>query len=164
MPARVFISYSRKDERYKNEVVQQLRVLERQGLLSTWSDEQIATGSQWHDELIRELEAATVVVLLVTANFLTSDFILREEVPRALKAHKNLRIVPTLCRPCAWEAIDWLHSSPTSPGRSLDKSALRFSMLHLLPARSHRRWAMLSKARSGNCSQVEKERAILNPP
>lgn len=108
MPARVFISYSRRDERYKNEVVQQLRVLERQGLLSTWSDEQIAAGSRWHEELIRELEAATVVVLLVTANFLTSDFILREEVPRALKAHKNLKIVPTLCRPCAWEAIDWL--------------------------------------------------------
>jgi hypothetical protein len=110
MSARVFISYAHQDAQYKDKVLQQLRVLETQGLLATWSDDRIAPGNDWYDELTRELNAASIVVLLITANFLTSKFILNEEVPRAFENRRDsgLRIVPVLCRPCAWEAVDWL--------------------------------------------------------
>ena len=111
MPARVFVSYSRQDVLYKDKVLQQLRVLERQGLVATWSDDRISPGSDWHKELTEQLDGASIVVLLITANFLTSDFILNEEVPRAFEKRREagLQIIPVLCRPCAWDMVDWLN-------------------------------------------------------
>ncbi|TMQ08582.1 MAG: toll/interleukin-1 receptor domain-containing protein [Deltaproteobacteria bacterium] len=111
MPARVFVSYSRRDAQYKDKVLKQLGVLETQGLVATWSDDRIRVGNPWYEELTNELKAANIVVLLITANFLTSDFILKEEIPRAFENQREAgaRIVPVLCRPCAWETVDWLN-------------------------------------------------------
>lgn len=110
MPTRVFISYSRHDTEYKDQLVRQLMVLERQGLLATWSDERIELGEDWHSEVLNMLNSASVVILLITASFLTSEFILGEEVPRALEKGREsgLKVVPVYCRPCAWEAVPWL--------------------------------------------------------
>src|ERR1700692_1796339 len=109
-PTRVFISYSRHDREYKDQLVRQLMVLERQGLLATWSDERIELGADWHSELLDALSSVSVVILLITANFLTSEFILREEVPRALEQRRasGVKVIPVYCRPCAWEAVPWL--------------------------------------------------------
>jgi acyl carrier protein len=110
MPTSVFISYSRHDTEYKDQLVRQLMVLERQGLLATWSDERIGLGGDWYSEVVNMMSSASVVILLITADFLTSEFILGEEVPRALQQWREsgLKVVPVYCRPCAWEAVPWL--------------------------------------------------------
>lgn len=110
MSTKVFVSYAREDLAYKNKILSQLLVLENQGLLSTWSDAKVEPGLQWQEELTRELRSAGIVLLLITANFLNSEFILNTEIAELLELHRKsgLRIIPVLCRPCTWEAVAWL--------------------------------------------------------
>lgn len=110
MSTKVFVSYAREDLAYKNKILSQLLVLENQGLLSTWSDAKVEPGLEWQEELTRELRSAGIVLLLITANFLNSGFILNTEIAELLESHRKsgLRIIPVLCRPCTWEAVAWL--------------------------------------------------------
>ena len=98
---KVFVSYSHQDEEWKELLVTQLSVLQSQELLEVWDDRQIAAGADWYRELITAIDLASLVVILISADFLTSPFILREEVPRFLRqrAEQGLRVVPTLVRP-----------------------------------------------------------------
>lgn len=110
MPTQVFILHALNDEPYKQKIQQQLRVLEFQDRLVTWTPDKILAGSDWQAELERELAASGIVLLLITAEFLTSELILNRDVPRAFERHRSagLRIVPVLCRPCAWQVVSWL--------------------------------------------------------
>lgn len=74
----VFISYSHKDEAWKDRLVTHLGVLQSQGLLDLWDDRRIGAGQDWHQEIEQAMAAASVAVLLVSADFLTSQFILGE--------------------------------------------------------------------------------------
>lgn len=106
----IFISYSRKDEKEKNRLLSHLGVLGNAGLIKIWSDDQIGGGTDWKHEIEQAIKQAAVAILLITANFLTSDFILRNEIPALLKRRKNegLIILPVIARACAWETINWL--------------------------------------------------------
>jgi hypothetical protein len=106
----VFISYSHKDEEWKERLVAQLGVLQQQGLLTLWEDRRIGAGQNWEREIQEAVTAASVAILLVSANSLTSEFILREEVSRLLQRRdaKGLRIFPVVIKPCAWKAVPWL--------------------------------------------------------
>lgn len=114
----VFISYSRKDEQEKEALVTHMRVLE-QGAVSfkVWSDDCIAGGEQWEPAIEEAISSAKVAILLVSANFLTSDFITRREVPELLRrrAGEGLRVIPVIARPCAWQRIDWLKAMNVRP-------------------------------------------------
>ena len=81
MPPVVFISYSHKDEAEKEQLVAQLRVLERAGKINLWIDDRIKGGSDWEQEIKTAMRKASVAVLFISANFLTSDFILGKEIP-----------------------------------------------------------------------------------
>lgn len=107
---KVFISYSHKDEAWKERLQKHLAVLERQELLSVWDDRQIAGGDDWYPEIERAIEAAHVAILLISADFLGSKFILGEEVPRLLERRKKegLRVIPLILRPCPWKTVEWL--------------------------------------------------------
>src|SRR5215470_11517479 len=97
----VFISYSHRDEMWKDRLLTQLRVFQQHSILELWHDRRIGAGADWYQEICQALEAAHVAVLLISANFLTSPFILREEVARLLmRAQQDgLPIVPILVRP-----------------------------------------------------------------
>jgi predicted nucleotide-binding protein len=99
---KVFISYSHKDEAWKNRLQTQLTVLERQGLLSVWEDRQIAGGDEWYPEIEQAIESAQVAILLISADFLGSKFILGKEVPPLLERRKKegLRVIPLILKPC----------------------------------------------------------------
>ena len=85
----VFISYSHKDAAWLEKLKLFLRPLEDQGLLRVWDDTNIHAGSEWLEEIKLSLESAQVGVLLITQNFLTSDFILTKEFPVLLDKAKS---------------------------------------------------------------------------
>jgi TIR domain len=109
MTIEIFISYSHQDEAEKNELLQHLSVLRRGELFDLWSDERIGIGEAWKTEIEEALVRARVAILLVTKNFLNSDFILEKEVPELLKRHEEgLTIIPIIARNCAWRSVGWL--------------------------------------------------------
>ena len=122
-PPTVFVSYSYEDEGWKDRLVKQLGVLEREGRLEVWDDRRIGGGDDWHPEIVAAMDRASVALLLVSADFLTSAFILGEEVPRLLERRRRegLRVIPVILRPCAWDRVGWLSPIQARPrdGRAL---------------------------------------------
>jgi hypothetical protein len=106
----VFISYSRKDEQEKDQLLAHLGVLEEANLIESWSDDQIGPGADWEMEISRAITTAKVAVLLITANFLTSKFVRQKEIPEILKRRdqEGLNIIPIISKACAWKTVDWL--------------------------------------------------------
>ena len=104
---KVFISYSHKDVKWKNAVVSHLEVLQKAGLLDVWDDKRISAGEEWLPEIDRAIDEASVVIVLISKYFLTSEFILRKEVPHLLKRRQacGLRVIPLIVRPCSWAKI-----------------------------------------------------------
>ncbi len=123
MPS-VFISYSHKDELWKDRLAKQLGVLEREGVLDVWDDRRIGAGVEWLKEIEAAIDRASVAVFLVSADFLTSEFILSKEVPRFLegRAKDKLRVFPVIVRPCMWKKVAWLSRLQARPldGTPLD--------------------------------------------
>jgi hypothetical protein len=123
--SKVFISYSHKDVAWKDRVLEQLRVLELAGELIVWDDERIEDGDEWLLDIETAMNAAEVAVLLISADFLTSPFIRRSEIPRLLgrRQTEGLRVIPIFVRPCAWSAVGWLAELQGRPrdGRSLSE-------------------------------------------
>src|SRR5262245_7821804 len=73
-PLRVFYSYAHEDESLREELDKQLKLLERQKVITGWDDRDISGGSDWRSEIHQHLEAADIVLLLVSSDFLASDF------------------------------------------------------------------------------------------
>ena len=98
----VFLSYSHQDEAWKDRLVRQLKVLKLEGAFDIWEDREIAAGATWAVEIEQAIETASVAVLLISANFLTSQFILQEEVPRLLERRtaEGIPVIPVLVKPC----------------------------------------------------------------
>jgi hypothetical protein len=119
----VFISYSHQDETWKDLLVTQLSVLEAENLLHVWDDRKIQVGDNWKQNISDAMRSASIAILLVSADFLTSKFIRSEEVPKILARQKQdgLRVVPIIIRPCAWKLVSWLAEIQVRPkdGRAL---------------------------------------------
>jgi hypothetical protein len=75
-----------------------------------WVDTDIRAGENWLDRLHEEMLSAKVAVLLISVDFLTSDFVVEKEVPKLLDAHENdgMAIVPVLVWPFPWKRVEWL--------------------------------------------------------
>jgi tetratricopeptide (TPR) repeat protein len=113
----VFISYSHKDEIWKDRLVGQLRVLVLEGAFDLWDDRDIAAGDGWEAKIETAMERARAAVLLISADFLISGFIRGTEVPRLLqrRAQNGLRIIPLIVRPCPWRQVSWLKEIQCRP-------------------------------------------------
>jgi tetratricopeptide (TPR) repeat protein len=113
----VFISYSHKDEIWKDRLRPHLGLLEKDGRLTVWDDRGIDGGATWYDEIKRVMEDAEVAVCLISADYLNSDFCVKEEIPYLLERRKQegMLLLPVLIRPCLWTSLDWLKALQMLP-------------------------------------------------
>jgi hypothetical protein len=104
----VFISYSHKDRDWLEKLQIVLKPLIRKGIISIWDDTQIQAGDQWRNQVAEVLGNARVAVLLVSPDFLASDFIADHELPPLLRAAQDegLRILWVLIRDCLFSETE----------------------------------------------------------
>jgi hypothetical protein len=125
-PARVFVSYSHKDQRFLFALEEQLKLLQRKGYLCWWTDQKIVLGDDWRIAIGDNLEEADVILLLVSIHFLASDFCWEVELARAIERHHDgtARVIPIFVRSCRWQKtpIEGLQGVPTG-GRAVQKWA-----------------------------------------
>jgi len=98
---KVFISYSHIDRCYLDRLMVHLKPLEKEGLIDLWVDTRLRAGDKWEKEIKKALEQATVAILIISADFLASNFITDNELPPLLlKAEEEgVRMLPLLVKP-----------------------------------------------------------------
>lgn len=103
-PIRLFFSYSHKDEQLRDELEAHLSVLRHQGIISGWHDRRISPGASWSEEINANLEASHIILMLVSADFLASEYCYKIEMLQALRKHdtKRARAIPVIVRPVDW--------------------------------------------------------------
>jgi hypothetical protein len=114
---RVFYSYSHKDEEFREKLETHLALLKRQKIIDTWQDRQITAGQEWRAQIHEQLEAADIILLLISADFLASDFCYDHEMTRAIERHNtsDACVIPIIVRPVSWR------SAPFSKLQALPK-------------------------------------------
>ena len=83
----VFFSYAHEDEGLRDKLAKHLMLLERQRVISAWHDRAIDAGDEWRQEIEQRLNAADIILLLISADFLASDFCWGVELERAMQRH-----------------------------------------------------------------------------
>lgn len=102
--AKVFFSYSHVDEVLRDRLEVHLSLLKRQGLIESWHDRRITAGSDLDAAISKNLEEANVILLLVSADFIGSEYCYSREMARALERHREntARVIPVILQPCDW--------------------------------------------------------------
>ena len=90
---KIFISYSHKDEEWKERVNKHLQIFQLEGIYHTWDDRQIQVGTAWEKKITDAIQSAHAAVLLITTEFLISDFIRNKEVPLILDRWRKNGII-----------------------------------------------------------------------
>jgi len=108
MGARVFMSYSHEDEALRDQLEVQLSILKRQGLIEVWHDRRMVAGDRLDWTISKELDQADIVLLLISPDFLASDYCYKIEKGRALERHREgtARLISVILRPCDWPHTD----------------------------------------------------------
>jgi hypothetical protein len=103
-PVRVFVSYAHNDQSLWQELSKHLQVLKRQGLVDMWDDRSLKPGDDWESEISARLEAADIVLLLISADYIASDYLYSKELTRILEKHQAGQAIalPVLLRPVNW--------------------------------------------------------------
>jgi len=101
MSFKVFISYSHKDKAFRDELANHLSNLRRQELISDWFDGDIIPGTEWKKQILEHLNTAKIILLLISADFMASDFCYSIEMKQAITRHDNneARVIPIILRP-----------------------------------------------------------------
>ncbi len=101
----LFYSYSHKDEKLRMRLETHLALLKREGVISEWHDRKIGAGAEWAEQISSHLRTAQIILLLVTADFLASDYCFDVEMKFAMERHESgaARVIPVLLRPSEWE-------------------------------------------------------------
>lgn len=107
---KVFFSYSRRDIRQRNKLNKHLSLIQRQEMIDAWYDQMIRPGERWEDEIMDQLHSADIVLLLISSEFLASDYCYKE-MNIALEREKKgqAQVIPIVLRHCNWEDSPFSH-------------------------------------------------------
>jgi hypothetical protein len=113
-------SYSHKDATLRKELDVYIAPLKRQGIVTSWYDGEIEPGQELNKEIFKKLEESDIIVLLISADFLASDFCYDIEMVRALERHEEgtVRVIPVIVRKADWS------SAPFAGLKALPKDGL----------------------------------------
>jgi hypothetical protein len=116
---KLFISYSHEDEDLKQLLDIHLASLKRDERIVTWNDRQIFAGQEWDTAIKEELNQSDLILLLISANFIASDYIWKYELANAIERHNsgNSVVIPIFCKPCEFSNM------PFSKLQGLPKNA-----------------------------------------
>lgn len=115
---RVFISYSYQDEPYRLELERHLSGLRRNGYIDTWTDLKILPGEEWDRSVSETLNQARIILLLISADFLASEYCNDAELKTALQRHEQGAgsVIPIILRPCDWQNSPFADLQPLPVG------------------------------------------------
>ena len=116
LPLNLFISYSHADKELRQRLETHLKILERQDILKIWSDPAIEPGMRFEEEIRRRLVSADIILVLISADYIASDFCQDAELKLAMERHRRgeTRVIPLFLRSCDWkhEAFGELQGVP----------------------------------------------------
>jgi hypothetical protein len=125
----VFVSYSHEDTIYLNRLSVHLRPFEKNGVIDLWVDTKIKVGEKWKEKIKQALDKSALAILLISADFLASDFIIDNELPPLLKAaeEKGKLILPVILKPCRFTSDENLSkflaiNDPKTPLSRMDEN------------------------------------------
>ncbi len=103
----IFISYAHADEDLKNELDKHLTGLKRSKKIETWNDRQLIAGQEWDEVIKTELERSDIILLLISIDFIASQYIWDKELATAMKRHEEgtARVVPIILKNCLWQEM-----------------------------------------------------------
>ena len=126
MPVKIFFCYAHEDEPLLRQLKSHLIPLKRQGLIDFWYDRDISAGTEWEQEISQHLNSAQIILLLVSPDFMASDYINNVELKRALERHDSgeARVIPLILRHVYWqeEPLGKLQALPTD-GKPVQSSS-----------------------------------------
>lgn len=126
--ASVFFSYSHVDEALRDQLEKQLSILKRQGVVETWHDRRIGAGEEIDSAISRNLTTADIILLLVSPDFINSDYCYDREMTVAMERHEagSAVVIPVILRACDWHGAPFgkLNASPPD-GRPITQATDR---------------------------------------
>jgi len=101
----LFISYSHGDETAKDEILKHIQPLQRMKLIEEWHDRQIMPGEEWGNRISDRLNAADIILLIISIEFINSKYCYDIEMERAMERHEegSARVIPIIYRNCIWQ-------------------------------------------------------------
>jgi len=101
----IFFSYSHKDKELRDELAKHLSNLKRKGVIAEWYDRQIPPGKEWEEQINDHINTAQIILLLVSSDFIASDYCWKKEVQRAMQRYDagEAVVIPIILRPVDWE-------------------------------------------------------------
>lgn len=116
-PLELFFSYAHEDEPLRDKLARHLSTLKRQQVIADWHDRRISAGTEWAGQIDTHLNTARIILLLISSDFIASDYCYDVELTRALERHAagTARVIPVILRPSDW------HSAPFGKLQALPK-------------------------------------------
>lgn len=101
----IFFAYAREDKHLRDRIDRHLTTLKRTNYINTWYDGEINAGAEWEIEISKALSKADIVLLLISVDFIASDYCYEVEMKRALDRHDKgeATIIPIILSHCDWE-------------------------------------------------------------
>ncbi len=125
-PLEIFCCYARKDQQLLNDLKAHLIPLQRQGLIALWADTDINAGSEWEKEIEKHLNTAQIILLLVSPDFMASEYCYSNEMKRSVERHERgeASVIPVILRPVFWQEAPFgkLQALPTNAKPVIDPS------------------------------------------
>ena len=114
---KIFFCYAHEDKKMLNELKKHLISFQKVGIVEMWHDADISAGVEWEPEIAKHLNSAHIILLLISADFIASDYCYGTELKRAIERHelKEARVIPIILRPVYWQGAPFarLQALPT---------------------------------------------------